>query len=613
MPALHHPDWSHAFRVAAVSAAVLSLAACGGGDAADPPAPPPPQGSAPAPAPAPAPVAPTPPPVPVITQAPPAQVLIEENTGESISVTLSASATSPDGSALSYQWFRDGNACCGTGTDATVLALPYMVTQGHGIYHVEVRNAAGMTRGADVQVLQRQRSWTDAGTAHAGTERVDLDNENESPYLAFTDGAGRVHVASAVYTPGASNGHSLLIKGASKDSDADAWGYEQRLPLLDGHSQVQAIRMATTWMGHVLMVWTERSSSTEQRNIRAAVYAPGATAAQAGTWHLIGTVNSTNSSDSHEPSVVTSGGGQFMVGWLQRTGMTATRDAFVRVYNVPDTGASWDSGWSTAESIENVSDTLGNLHLVASYPHVLAVFQRFSTTGNVWSHLWRRSGVWDSQPQPLGLTGITTYKVHSAVSNSGLGALAVAEAGNGRVHVRRVNFGNASFEDNNWGYRANAYGSAPVMLAGEDGRIDIFGVSVNTNAGNPSVLAHWNYAPNVGWSSGTILHSNSADFAQGHGLRAPAVVRDQSGNLVLSIAEGTGGATPAHQIKAMRYSAFSAAWTPLLTVADSATAGHFQSRPSLAVTPHGRATIAWGESANGTSSAEGTVRHARLR
>ena len=545
--------------------------------------------------------------MPVISQDLPAEVVLEEGTGTTTSTTLSVTATSPDGSALNYQWFREDAACCSNSASLTVDPMPFEVVPRVRTYRVDVSNTAGTTRSADTVVRQHQRGWTDVALAHASGESALVDGEAQD-VVAHADGRGRSHVAVAVLAAGNGAVPRIALKGVARNAADDTWAYEQSLPLLDAGSSATGLRMVSTWTGHVFLTWAESSSSTQRSVVRAALYVPAADAAQPGTWQALGTVNSTTATaQAWAPSVAVVGGGSFLLGWLQQSTGSTVGDAVARQYNLPAAGEALDSGWFAEEAIESVPENVSGLQLVAAYPHALAVFRRNGAAQN-WHFNWRLAGVWGSASQDLGIAGASFARVDAAVGGAGAGLLAAADT-NGRVFVRRVDVSGAAFQDSSWSYRANAYGSAPALLVAADGRIDIFGVSVNTASGNTSVLGHWNWTATEGWSAATILLNNAANFAQGHGLRHPAVGRDDAGNLVLAVSDGEGGSTPP-QLKALRFSVFSNAWTTPVPVAAPATAGLGQERPQLAVNSNGRATLAWGESVNGGA---GTVRHARLR
>ena len=434
-------------------------------------------------------------------------------------------------------------------------------------------------------------------------------DEEAQDYVAHADGRGRSHVAVAVLATSSGAVPRIVLKGVSRNAADDAWAYEQSLPLLDAAHSATGLHMVSTWMGYVFLTWNETSSSTGQRVVRAAIYVPAADAALPGTWQPVGAVNSTTATQlAWGASAVAVGADSFMVGWMQQANGQTVLDAVSRSYTVPEAGAAWDSGWGTQTDIESVPESITRLSLVAGYPNVLAIFRRNGAAQN-WHYSWRLAGAWSTTPQDLGIAAGSYAKVAAAVHDNGAGLLAATD-GNGRVFVRRVDVSAASFPDSTWSYRANAYGSPPALLVGSDGRIDIFGVSVNTASGNTSVLGHWNWTAAEGWSSASTLMSNSANFAQeGQGLRHPVAARDDAGNVLLAVSDGEGGTAPA-QVKSLRFSSFSHAWTAPVLVAAPATAGHAQERPQLAVNGSGRATLAWGEALSGST---GVVRHARLR
>jgi hypothetical protein len=146
------------------------------------------------------------------------------------------------------------------------------------------------------------------------------------------------------------------------------------------------------------------------------------------------------------------------------------------------------------------------------------------------------------------------------------------------------------------------------MVIDAAGRIDIFGVSVNTNAGHTSVLGHWTFTPSTGWGSAAILLNSPTDFRQGLGLANPVAGRDGVGHFVLAWSEQPAANAP-RAVRAMRYSGFSSAWTPAGDVAPPAAASAAQTAPVLSVNESGRASLAWMDTDGGTDR----IRHARLR
>lgn len=599
-----------ALQRAAAAALLVALAACGGGDETTDtppvagPAPAPTPAPAPAPGPAPSP-APTPAP-PVIAQQPPAVLTLSE--GEA--GTLAVSASSPDGSPLSYRWLRDGVEQPGAGTAATaaVPANAFRPTYAAETWQVEVRNAAGAVLSGETAVTRVNRAWRDIDTAHPGQDYASISDTGQ--VVSFTGPDGRVHIASthSRYEPSFSS--SVTIKGHSKDSDSDAWTYEAVLPTAGVISRVSHLQMASTWSGEIVATWLEARmfGPVEQRLVRAALYRPGASAAVAGSWTLIGTV-SDPALDVDQPSVVNTGAGAFTITWLQRNA-GQPRDAVLRRYSVPAAGSEPDSGLGSVAAMESLAADISQLQVLpnGSAPVALMYVEASGSTAARWRYSRASGGNGWSAPADLGLS-VAPERIHWAQPVNGRTVLAAMDGAN-RVYTRRVNLEQPGLFESSWDYTANAYETPPVLLIDGEGRIDVFGVSVALGSTHQSALAHWSYSPTTGaWSSPTLLVQSPTDFRLGNGLRAPVAGRDDNGNLVLAWLEKPSETAP-QTLKAMRYSRAAEAWTSPADVAAPPANVRHQVVPTLQVGSSGRATLAWANSENGGTD---RVMHARLR
>jgi hypothetical protein len=590
--------------VMAALATLTTLVACGGeGDTTAPASPP---VAAPSPAPAPAP-APAPPPVavPVITTALPTTITVREGD----TAPLSVQANSPGGSALSYRWLRNGDELASAGTEATatVPAAPFRSSYGNESWQVEVRNAGGTVLSSATAVTRVNRAWLDIGTAHPEQDYASVGDTGQ--LLSFIDPAGRVHMASvhSRYEPSFSTG--VTLKGHSKDSDTDSFGYSTVIPA-QANASVSHLSMASTFSGEIVLAWQERRSigATERTLVRAALYRPGATAAQAGSWTVIGTLHDSESLEASEPSVVNVGAGAFGIAWLQRGSASQPRNAVMRRYDVPAAGATASSGLGSVVALESTSRDIGRLQLVnGGTPLALMYLQPGDGVPGIWQYSFGNGGVVWSTAADLGLDE-RFERIYWAEPLNGLSVLAATD-GSGQLLTRRIDLAARSFSDAEWEYRSNAFGSPPALLIDGDGRVDVFGVSVNTAAGNTSVIGHWTYRPGTGWGAARILVQSDTNFSSGLGLRNPVAGRDNAGNLVLGWLEKPAADT-VQTLRAMRYSQASAAWTTPAPLAPPATSTTGQVEPTLVVDSTGRATAAWADSeAGGTDR----VKHARLR
>ncbi len=597
--------FSRRLQLAALSATVAALAACGGGDGGETAAPPTSGTPTPAPTPTPSPT-PAPPATPTITLDLPAQVTVLE--GETPLLTVQAS--SGDGSALNYQWARDGSAYGAAGSDATLTLPehPFSASYAPEAWSVAVSNAAGSVQSATAQVLRVNRSWQDRGVAHP---EQDYANWGEAGDIAtLVDATDRVHVASihSRYQP--SFVTSVTFKGHARRGDADPWDYAQSIPTL-ANGNPSRLQLATSWTGSLFAAWQEvvTVAGVERQIVRAAVYRPNADASQPGTWSPVGTASG-EGADASDPQLLTLGGDVYGIAWLERSAAGQPRSALMRRYEVPAAGEDAASGWSPAAPMENIAADISRLALVGvGGAQNLAMFfvEHPNATLSAWQYSFGGMGNW-SAPAALAVD-YRFDRIHAAAPVNGITVLGTAD-GNGRLFTRRVDFTQNAFADSTWSYRANAYGSAPAMLVDAAGNIDIFGVSVNTTGGNTSVLAHWRFTPAGGWGAANILKSSATNFALEQGLRAPAVGRDGSiGNLVLAWQEADAG-TP-QRVRAMRFSRQDDAWTEPVDIDAPGAGGTRQDGLKMAVGQDGRATAVWvqDDSVGGSQR----LRAARLR
>lgn len=589
-----HPSLACLALLAALAAST-SLTGCGGGD----------DGAAPVPAPVPTPPPPPPPPaaaLPVITTDLPATLTLREGESGSLAVT----GSSPDGSPLSYRWLRNGTELPSAGTAASAVVPDRLFATSYPgeTWQVELRNAAGATLSAVTAIVRTLREWLDVATGHPSHGRAESGSPGQ--LVSFTGPDGRVHLASV--HDSAAEGALITFKGVSQEGADDAWGYSLALPASSPGAQVSHLSLAAGFSGEIVAAWLEvRQGDVDQHEVRAALYRPGASAGQAGTWVPIGAVSDA-AMEASEPTVVNLGGGSFGIAWLQRSAAGQPRSAVLRRYDAPAAGSSAEGGLGSLFDIESIATDISRLQLVGDgKPMALMYLEPHGAQPGQWRYSSGAGGMLWSAAADLGADE-RFERFHWAPPLNGVTVLATAD-GNGRLFTRRVDLEAGGFIDGDWAYTANAYGSAPALLLDGEGRIDVFGVAVDTAAGHSSALGHWRYTPASGWSSATVLASSSTDFRDGLGLRAPMAGRDETGNLVLSWLQRDSAGTP-QRLRVQRYSRFSDAWTNATDLAAPAVAGSLQAWPVLSVNTSGRATAAWIESAPGGQS---VLRHARLR
>ena len=528
--------------------------------------------------------------------------------------SLTVGATSPDGSALSYRWLRNGIDYPSAGNAATITwsPSPFQLSYTPRTWQVEVRNAGGAVLSSETTVNHVNREWLDIGTAHPEQAHASLDSPGQ--LVSVTGPDGRVHIASTHSGHEPSPGNSITFKGHSKDSDGDSWAYASAIPAASPGARISHISLATSWMGEIVATWLETGGAGEDapRIVRAALYRPGPSNAVAGSWTLIGTVSDT-ALQAAEPTVVAQGGGNYGIAWLQGS-PGAPRDAVLRRYQVPEAGAALASGLldPVPVAMEALAGSISRLQVLQGGNGFMAFMLVEGGAGAParWHYSIGAHTLSWSTPADLGLA-TEAERIHWAEPVNGLTALAATDGAN-RVYTRRLDFTRPGVFQSDWAYTANAHGSAPVLLIDGEGRIDVFGVSVALDSTHHSVLGHWTYNPGTGaWGSATLLAQSATDFRLGLGLRSPVAGRDAQGNFVLAWLEKPSASVP-QSLKAMRYSRFSAGWTSALDVAAPPAGVAGQVAPTLQVyTESGRATIAWGE--RSASEDADRVKHARLR
>lgn len=565
-------------HLAALTAAVLALSACGGGDDAA-------AGPSPVPAPVPAP----PPPAPVIS-APTITAIDGSFEGyEGGRSTLTATVSSPD-EAPTFQWYEEGVAIPGA-TAATLVTSPaaFGLTSYMRTFTLRVTNSAGvaeMTRDYAVYADSSFR-WQDAG-APDGNSLEHIES------ATVTDAAGRSHVAYLAYASDYSLHLRLGVVSANGLSESAAWVSSfTPVPLAAAavDPSAQGLAMAASADGRVMAVWNQSEVDANQVRrwvLRAALYTPNASdPQQPGAWAMLGTVSGTGQVGVGQPAVASSGPGQFEIAW---TNAVERGDVYAR---------RWSNGsWGDVASLESLTeDFTGDAPLLLAHAGGTAAMFRSSDGG--WRMNYRAANAsagWEpANAMAFGLPGDHARPV-AAVNAAGVAAVAARNRGEGsqagRVLVRRFDLTLGGWSDG-WTYAANAYGSDPAVLIDDSGRIDVFGISVDTSAGNTSVLGQWTFQPASGWGAGQVRVSNAENFGDGAGLRQLRAGRDAVGNIVLVWLERGLESAPPRGLRSLRYSARDNAWTAPVEVVAPAAGVEWIDDPALSVNPSGRATVLW--------------------
>lgn len=600
MAATQHPRL-RLKTLTALMAAVAALAACGGGDDAvtAPPAPP---------------VAPAPPPAPVVSlpfiNSPPQGTTLDEG-----DITRLVVGANDGGGTLSYQWFLNDQPIAGATSDQiTTAPLPFILSGNASLaYKVRVTNSAGSVDSpvATVSTNGTARSWKDVGNI----DPFEAERQSSGEPTTAMTASGRVWVLGVGKDVAGAGSAGLIVTGISADNSNEVgrWaGVTTQAAVVGGG--IDDVAVAASASGHLLAVFTAYLSNPPQgeasRQVRAVLYTPNADPALPGRWDDLGNLTDP-SFETKRAAVASTGPGEFEVVWLQNDPIQEVDDLIARRYTVPAAGQPLASGWGGRDSVENNSSSVdGTPVLIGGLGKSVVIFYDTNAGQARYQYNLRAAGAaWDAASVvDAQLNGSDRTRPVHAVNSAGMVAL-VTRNPSGRAYTRRFDLASGSFFDSSWEYRANAYGSDPAVLIDEAGRIDVFGVSVNTAAGNPSVLGHWTFdpAPSGGWGAANILVSDSGDFLAGAGIRDPQAGRDAAGNFVLAWRQPVNGT---RALQSLRYSAASQAWasSPSLVVPLATNAPYYDGL-RLAVSPSGAATLAWQQEIG----ADNRIQRARLR
>jgi hypothetical protein len=529
-------------RLAAAASLAVVLSACGGSD-----------GSA-----------------PVIT-AQPQDVSVAEGGSASASVT----ATS-DAGDLGYQWFdvtADADIADATASSMSFEAVA--LTANNTQFNVRVRNDEGSTTSSNATLRVVERSWSTPAEALASRTRqtaLVVDSHGHTHLLAVTGNnlaAGieaRLKLAHADATQ--ANDFTVPAGGALQASEA----------LSPASTSVAA---AANGSGHVLAVWHRNGI------IGGALYTPGPDAATAGTWTLLPTrINSFMSTSALDPAVTPVGDDAFEIVWREREAPSGAHDVMARTFTVANNtlgapvGIETQPGETSAPRL--VSDAAGNV--LAAWSHSgLGVLVNRRITGQAWGTDLTNV---DSSGLPLEVLRTNAAGRAVTLSSDRLGQVQAALLDLGASQVMQL----AALPV------ANAYGSPPDALVDADGRIHVFGVSVDSGDGS-SRLYRWLYTPTGGWGTAEAISDvvTTNFLTTGLGLRHPQVsALDAQGNFIVAwqdlIASGD---DPLSHVNARRFHAGLNGWRATVALGDG-----YNNVPRAAMARDGRATVVFGHPAD---------------
>jgi hypothetical protein len=503
---------------AAVAAASLLLAACGGHPSGPP----------------------------VIT-AQPANVSAAEGSQASISV----SATS-DAGELTYQWVDVDSAVDITGASSATLSLAPVLLAAQGTrYQVRLNNAMGSTL-SDVSMLSVvERTWSAAAPALGSTARQTasvVDSNGHTHLLAITGDDLSAGVAARLKPVGTDSSQAqpfAAVAGGALQADE---------PLSVNTTSITAAANRT---GHVMAVWHRNGI------VGAALYTPGPDAQTPGGWTLAPTrINSMLSISALDPAVAAAGDDAFEIVWRERMPGSPQHDMMARRYTISNNSlaaaVAIEAQAGEAEAPRLVSDGSGN---------VLAA--------------WRQDGVGvvinrrlaaDAWGTGTTLVDATVPFVEALRGNAQGRAVLLTSDRLGYAYVARLDLAATDPVLESSRYVANAYGSAPDAMVAADGSIHVVGVSVNVSGGNVSRLFHWSCTPAGNWNPAEpVSDVNNADFvATGLGVHNPRISEPALGGSFIVAWQDrvTTGSSPLSQVSAKRYHG-ALGWRATAAVVDS--------------------------------------------
>lgn len=541
----------HLFRTFGLAlAGAAALAACGGGD--DPQAP------------------------TITTQ--PASLSVGEGARAVFSV-----AAAGDG-PLAYAWLNANDASPVPGATADTLTIAAAALADNGMsFQARVSNAVGSATSQAATLTVTERGYSAAADVVAGAAPRNL--------AAIADSSGHIHVLSI-------NGDAANadVQAHLKLKSADSTQTNALLPLTTLQTSAPltapttSLRMAANASGHVMAVWHRNGL------VGAALYTPAANPDAAGTWRLLPTrISNFGAASALDPAVAAVGNTGFEFVWRERSGSAGAHDIKARRYTIA--GDQLDSTIATIEAASDdtsapqiVADAAGNLLAAWGYSEGGVVFNR-RAAGSAWG---------TSTTLAEGAPGYQFELLKANAAGKGL-LLASNRVGGGTF----VQLDLASVTPMSTVGAYNAYGSAPDAHIFPDGRIRLFGVSVNTANGNVSRLFQWAFQPGAGWGGAEPVSAISAnDFiATGHGILNPQVAgADAAGNLLVAWEERNSADAGRGRIQTRRWLAGQNAWRAVATVSPTATTVDHR-EPLGAMAGDGSATVVYRDAARNASAA----------
>jgi hypothetical protein len=419
-----------------------------------------------------------------------------------------------DGDApLAYAWLNAADSSPVPGATGDTFTVPAAALADSGkAVQVRVSNAAGSVTSQAATLTVTERGLSAAADVVAG---VFLRN-----HAAVADSHGHIHVVSI------HGDHDADVRARLKLRSADSSQANDLLPVATLQASEAlaepstSLRVAANTAAHVMAVWHRNGV------VSAALYTPGPNPDAAGSWRPLPTrVSSSGASSALVPTVTAVGNTHFEFAWRERSGASGPHDIKARRYTIASdqldgTIATLEGSDDDTGAPQLVADAAGNLVAAWDYSEGGVVFNR-RAAGSAWS---------TSTTLAEGGSG---QRLERLVSNAaGRALLLTRDPVGGAGTFVRLDLTSATPMAQVGG--CHSFGSSPDAYIFPDGRIRLFGVSVDTDNGNTSRLSQWSANASGAWGGAEpVSDIATEDFvATRNGILNPHVVgADAAGNL----------------------------------------------------------------------------------
>lgn len=431
--------------------------------------------------------------------------------GEGVQAVFTVGAA---GEELAYAWLSGGDGSTIPGATGDTLAFAAQLSDHGRSFQARVSNAAGSATSQPATLSVTERGFSAAsGLAPAVLPRN---------HAAVADSNGHIHLLSM-------NGDGALadVLAHLKLRSADTTRANALLPvaLLQSAEPLTdsstSLRVAANGIGHVMAVWHRNGV------VGAALYTPASDPAVAGTWRVLSTpVSSAGANSARDPAVTAVGNTHFEFVWRERPDSVSPYDIKARRYAIAS-----DQLDAAAATLEASSDDTGAPQVAADAAGNVIAAWDYSEGGVVFNRRAAGSAWTTSTTQAEG--GSVRFELLKS-NAAGTGLLLASNRVGGGTFVQ-LNLASSTPMEVVGGF--NAYGSAPDVHIFPDGRMRLFGVSVDTDNGNASRLFEWARDANGGWGGAQpVSDLASEDFiATGQGIFNPQVAgADAAGNLLVT-------------------------------------------------------------------------------